>query len=166
MRVCVSVSVCFSPAPVRLCLRDYCVLYTKCLRVIWRGWWLRANVNYLYMHGALAQLTDELINNQTPLEDPSTKGKKQQQSRSISKAFSSQMDFLFLRSSYSLTHFISGELPVTFSSRWQNHHPVVQLLLLALMCIFLCCGMSLDLNLDRSYTGTGGRRCKIPSRKS
>lgn len=93
--MCVCVSVCFSPATVRLCLRDYCVLYTKCLRVIWRGWWLRANVNYLYMHGALAQLTAELINNQTPLEDPSTKGKKQQQSRSISIAFSSQMDFFF-----------------------------------------------------------------------
>lgn len=102
MCVCVSECecVCFSPAPVRLCLRDCCVLYTKCLRVIWRGWWLRANVNYLYMHGALAQLTAELINNQTPLEDPSTKGKKQQQPCGISKAFSSQVDFL--RSSYSL----------------------------------------------------------------
>lgn len=104
VRVCVSVSVCFSPAPVRLCLHDCCVLYTKCLRVIWRGWWLRANVNYLYMHWAPAQLTAELINNQTPLEDPSTKRKKkrkkQEQPGSVSKAFSSQMDFS--RSSYSL----------------------------------------------------------------
>lgn len=70
-----------------------------------------------------------------------------------------QMDFL--RSSKSL---YLCWTPVDFNLTMVElfFPPVVQLLLLALKCISLCCGRS----LDRSCTGTRRKRCRIPSRKS